>query len=372
MKKLVYILSALVLGLGACDPLEDTYNELDKTVVEKGYTLTVSLTPTEYTMLKNVPGAGNVAKNNNFNSLDSVKAFVPVILNKLYPQLGKGTTALVTYDIYNPVKINRTAEFTLAAEDYTAIGINFPNLSSEAQIFNAVKYKYPNPEEEDVVTLTYAYRSSGVTTTQTSKLAYIDGSWYISFVPTADDYKALGQGFTNFDNVTTAKTNFGIYFGKLYPYNKAGDIRTAIYTYTYSKNNVRVYEDRLAVLKFDGAKWVALEDVTKQSLQFGKENGVWVPDNTVKYTLTSTDYTEIGKIVTDAAAKESVTKYGNFDSKFFSEADVIKYLGARLKTLFPNAEVGQKYLVSFKTFNPSGTATRHLILNASGTYELVK
>ena len=371
MKKIIYLLSLIALAFTACDPMEDTYNELDKADSGKGYDLEVSLTSADYSLLKGVPGAGNITKNNYFNHIDSVKAFVPIILSKKYPQLNGRSAALVTYDYYNAIKINQTASFTLIASDYTAIGINFPNLSSEAQIINAVRYKYPNPAQFDVVTLTYDYRASGVTTTQTSRLVYVGDAWYIAFVPTVDDYKALGQSFTNFDNQTTAKTNFGIYFGRLFPYNKAGDTRAAIYTYTFSDAGVRKYVDNLLILKYDGSKWIATEDVIKQTLQFGYDKGQWVPDNTLKYTLITSDYTNIAKSVTDAVAKSSITQYGNFDKKLFSNDDIIKYIGAQIKVLFPSAEVGQKYMVTYKTFNPSGTASIHLILNESGSYEEV-
>ncbi|WP_256008972.1 hypothetical protein [Desertivirga xinjiangensis] len=373
MKKIIYLLSLVLVAITACDPLEDTYNELDKTNSEKGYDLVVPLASADYSLLNGVSGAGNIVKNNNFNHIDSVKTFVPVILSKKFPQLGKGSSALVTYDYYNAIKIKQTASFTLTASDYTAIGINFPNLSSEAQILSAVRYKYPNPAQYDVVTLTYEYRVSGVTTTQTSRLVYIGDTWYIAFIPSANDYKAMAQNFSNFGNRTTAKENLGIYFGELFPYNKTGDTRAAIYVYSYTDaNNVRHNEDNLVIFKYDGAKWLAVEDVTKQTLQFGHDGGQWVPDNTIKLSLASSDYTAIGALVTNEAAKASITRYGNFDKRLSSDEDIIKYLGAWLKSKYPASEVGQKYLITFKTFNPSGTEELHLILNASGAYEEVE
>ena len=62
-----------------------------------------------------------------------------------------------------------------------------------------------------------------------------------------------------------------------------------------------------------------------------------------------------------------MAQYGNVDVSLWTEEQVISAVGNRLIELFPTVE-GQKYLVSYDTWEPgAGVRTIHLIYSG-GTY----
>jgi len=69
-----------------------------------------------------------------------------------------------------------------------------------------------------------------------------------------------------------------------------------------------------------------------------------VPDNTIKYTLTSADYTLVGN-----------GNYGNFDvrdGKAEQEESVrLEKISTILLNNFPNDAEGQKYIVTYNIYN---------------------
>lgn len=377
--KYIYITFVIFLGITACDPLDETYEELDKIAQDPTAVQEVSLTLSEdeYELLEEY----QVATFGNFSSEDEAKTYIPIILDQLYPQLGNGSSALVTYDMYNPVSINNAVEFTLNDTDYEAIDEPFGSLSNTGDIEKAVSYKYPSPENNDLVTLTYNYYTGSTTEPRTSKIAYIEGSWYIAYVLTLEDYTFLGQSFPNFESRSLARERIAVLFNELFPFAEEGDLRTSVFTYTYKNDNgteaeeddFRVFEDFLAVFEYDGERWVPQQDVMSYSLQFGKEGDDWVPDNTIRYTLSASDHTAIGNAWENGAAKTSILQYGNFDLSLWSTDDIATAIGNQLKNLFPGTKEGQKYLVTYLTYSGgAGSDEMLLILNAEGEYEIVE
>lgn len=371
MRKLFYFfIPLLALTLHSCNPMDDTYAQLDKAQPDPTakQSITKTLVASDYGLLKGVAGAESAATYNNFNTEADAKAFIPIILGKEYPQLGKGSSALITYDLYKKVKFYSSVIDTVKTAEYSAAGFRYNNFSSDADIVKFVNYKYPTASFGTDLKLTYQYYSGSVST-RTSHVIYWDGTWYAAYQPSSSDYRAMEQKYPDFSSRADAIRYLQIYMNKLFPFNKAGDLRAVVYGLYKSGSGII---DDLLMMQFDGNNWVALGDTQALTLQFGNDGNTWVPDNTIKYTLTSADYTTVGNTVTNADAKASILKYGNFDLKLFSQSDLVTYIGGLLKTLFPNAVVGQKYLVTFKTYNPAGTADIHLVLNSSGSYELVQ
>ncbi|MFK7807700.1 MAG: hypothetical protein AB8F74_07885, partial [Saprospiraceae bacterium] len=60
----------------------------------------------------------------------------------------------------------------------------------------------------------------------------------------------------------------------------------------------------------------------------------------------------------------SISSFGNFDVQLWDDATILKFIGARLIELFPTVE-GQKYLVSYDTWEP-GAGVRDLYLIYEG------
>lgn len=363
----VFSILILLIIIQACDPLGAELETLDvpNTVVAD---LDITLTDDDYDMVGK--GFGN------FDSEDEAKTLIPDILTENYPQLGKGSSALVNYDIYNPIRINSELDFELTAEDYDALGQNFGTLSSEGDIIEAVEYKHPNPEANDVVTLTYEWYCGGCPDegTLTSKVTYYEGRWYNAYVPTREDYTFMGQSFPNFDSRTTARERIAKVLGLRYLFDDEGATRTAVFVYTFVDNDdVRQFVDFMAVFQFDGEAWQPLQDVVQRSLQLGHDGKTWVPDNTIKYFLTGADYVAIADATASSnpGGSNSVATYGNFDIGLWTDDQILSAIGNRLLEIFPKVE-DQKYLVSYDTWEPgAGVRSLHVIYKG-GTYVKVE
>ena len=126
MKSLYILLIAMAVAiLQACDPLMDEIDALDipSTVAAD---LDITLTDDDYDFVDKSFG--------NFGSEDEAKQLIPDILIENYPQLGTGSSALVHYDLFDPIRINEELEFTLTDADYEALDQSFGTLSSEGDV----------------------------------------------------------------------------------------------------------------------------------------------------------------------------------------------------------------------------------------------
>ena len=111
MKKIVYIMAG-ILGLvfTACDPLEDTYEEIgDITPVIQGST-DYTLTAEDYEAL--------LLEDEYFTSVEESEALLPAFLEDLYPAKGLGAIANVTFDTYIG---NSFDSYALTLEDYLCL-----------------------------------------------------------------------------------------------------------------------------------------------------------------------------------------------------------------------------------------------------------
>lgn len=95
-------------------------------------------------------------------------------------------------------------------------------------------------------------------------------------------------------------------------------------------------------------------------LQFGHDGNKWVPDNTLKYVFVPSDYgfvsSEFATIYPDPAA--NLGRFSSFDRRatggnVWSDAMLLEAVGVTLNRLNPNAEINQKYLVTFQVFTGS-------------------
>lgn len=380
MKKIFYIALALSTSflMQSCEPMEDIYAEIDaKTTDPTGIKdIELRLTSVEYKLIDKVPGAGNTVKNNAFISEDSAKVLIPEILAKKYLYLGEKASVNVTYDLGNKnTGVSAPILYTVTDAVYETVtgGTRFKNFNSEAQILSGVRVMHTNPKQADLVRITYVW--SATSALRTSDAVYLDGVWHLAYTLVASDYTTMEQGFANFSNTATAASYLPKFLELKFPFKTSeGLIQTVIYEYSRSVNGNRISTPELLILKYVSGKWIINNGTNDATLKFSKTKGVWVADNTIKYTITTDEHkTIIGPLVTDAVAKASILQYGNFDLKFFtSTPDIMNYLGLFLKAKFPQAQVGQKYLLTYRTHNPSGNALAWLILGEDGNYTVVE
>jgi len=186
------------------------------------------------------------------------------------------------------------------------------------------------------------------------------------FIPEASDYDDMDlDGYFSSDYASDD------YLPQLlameYPYAQEEDEVVVLYDYfTSSTDEVQRRGDKYT---FMNGVWNNYETVVDASLQFGKEDGVWVPDNTIRYTLTASDYTDIAnnENLGSASARTNLSSYGNFNQSSWSKDEIVESINFILKQNFPNSEVGQKYLVTYDTY-PGGLLEVHLVLDESGDY----
>lgn len=384
MKKIFYfIFPLLISALYSCNPLDDTYSQLDKDsttvngVVKVEQNLTITLADADYGLLKGetASGASNAAKYFNFSSNLEAKSLVPIILNKKYRVAAKNSSALVTYKVYNKIEYKNVTPYTLAAQDYKDAGSSYPNLNSDAQIEAAANVVatnvFPNVDLKDgyTISLTYDYYSGGVKTL-TSNVIYWGGVWHAPYNLIKADYTAMTQPYPDFTDQSLAQLYISNYMNVKFPKNTAGEFKAITYAYYANKINT----DFLLLFKNDGTKWNLQTDIQNFTSQFGSNGTIWAPDNTITYPLVPADYLAMSVAATMAsdAAKSSLAKYNNFDYSLWTDISVINGLIAgRLLTVFPNAKEGQKYFVKYATYKgPASVVSVHFILQG-GKYLVI-
>lgn len=188
----------------------------------------------------------------------------------------------------------------------------------------------------------------------------------------AEDYDAMGAPgkYDNFSSSVPPGNYLPQFLKMKFPYAQEEDQKIVIYKY-FSSGKVQTRGD---LYTFTNGEWRAFDTEIQQSLQFGKENGIWVPDNTIKFTLSPQDYNDIAanEELGNASARSNLASFGNFNinAGYWSTDDIVEAIGFILHQRFPNSEVGQKFFVTYDTY-PAGLQQVLLILNSEGKYEVV-
>lgn len=181
------------------------------------------------------------------------------------------------------------------------------------------------------------------------------------------DYDAMGAPgrFDNFSGSVPAENYIPQFLDMRYPFAQEEDEIVVVYRYfadgsTFTSGNVYT---------FMAGEWVPSRAV----VQFERAAGVWVPDNTINYTLTGSDYTSIAENAElgTQAARDNLSTYGNFNLFSWSDEEILEAIDFILKKHFPASEEGQKYRVAYSSY-PKGDISMHVILNADGNYVLVE
>jgi len=356
MKKLHYLIAFIALTFTACKK---------QPVIPTGaYTksLSVTLTQSDY---KSLGSTVYSSKSYNFNTLADAKTYIPTILDSKYPQLGDGSTAMVTFTLAAPVvtladSTNANTAYTLTAADYLLLpGNKFTDFST-AQMLSWLPYKYPNPVANQLAVLTYTYFESGATSNSgipaTDAFLYLNGSWQKIYRISAAQYTSVGRGVNNW----FIATDVPVLLNYLNTFLKAdtkvmatahvGDVIYVNYRYltTYQK---------VMPLTYDGTNWVNI--ATNASFSFMKSGGKWAPDNTVFYTIVQADYTTISNsTLGTVAGRTNIASFPDFntsaptDATYWSDADIQAGLILVLKAKYGStALVNQKFVVTYAVYN---------------------
>ncbi|MEH6534881.1 MAG: choice-of-anchor J domain-containing protein [Psychroserpens sp.] len=215
---------------------------------------------------------------------------------------------------------------------------------------------------------------SGDTASLSSYYEYSEGEWDdvdgVYYLNSAD-YDSMGEGsgqpgqFNNFSGSVLPADYLPQFLSINYPFAQDEDELFVVYRYYGGSAVGTVTKGNLYT--FNGGSWLP----SISSLQFGLEDGVWVPDNTIRYTLLGSDYSLVASalLLTEGfeAAAGNLDNFGNFNrtggSTNWSDEMMITALGIVLENLDPSAAEGQKYSV---------TADVYIGSNATEDFNLIK
>ena len=351
MKKIFYSFAILSLLFTSCNPMEDIYEEIDAVETVISGEATITLTDADYDDLD--LGYGN------FSSVDDAKTMLPGFLSDKYPVWGASSLAAVTFKLYSPKYDEKSLEvYTVTADDYADNGFTYGNFSKSSDITDFLNVKFPDPANRLLVSLTYKYYSGSVSTLNNGFL-YVNGAWEMAMGITDDEYTAMGEGYSNFSSEDEALTKVPVFLKDKFKYidKSAGDIEAVMYK-LYQDGSVKSF---IANFIFDGTTWSKYNNVIDETIKFGHDGTSWVPDNTIKYTLTAADYALVGN-----------DRYGNFDVRSGKDEETVEARIAKISTIllnnFPSDAEGQKYIVTYNIYNGSNGVWSLAVIKQGGEY----
>ncbi|MFV8225217.1 hypothetical protein [Christiangramia aquimixticola] len=335
-----------------------------------------------------------------------------------------GTESMtVQFDGNAYIKVGGTS-YELSSGDYDAIGVEFAtaypgpaanvarfgsfdvrstsgNYWSESMLLEAFNFTldnaYPNAVDGDKFIVTYKiYNGSpGVavmnvvldggtyvidteasvsTIEETTVFAFTNDDWDEPYMLPANSYtEEFGQRFGNFGDKDEAYAKIAIFLGRNFPYAEEGEYKAVGFRFYNGSETVTEYVNYV----FENGKWKAIPSVTSETLQFGYENGTWVPDNTIKYSLIKADYGIIADALSGTTGFEtqiaSMERYSNFDrrpgaSAYWNDEMILTAMQAFLNEIAPNAAEGQKYVLTFDIYNGSNTTESISLIKQNGEW----
>lgn len=367
MKKSYYLLMMFLgLAVTSCEPMEDIHDELDARLDARPNFGNVEFTfsDEDYDALDLSFG--------NFSSIEDANEMIPGYLSTLYPVLGEGSIANVTVDIFNPaIEVENFTEYEVTSEEYTELGFRYGNFDSADDMVTFLDYKYPDAEEGDAVELTYVYYA-GSASTRTTTHVYNGETWVQVTTLERADYTEMGESFPNFSNREDAIADLSNWLRLRFPYAQEGDQNTVMFDrHIGSGNTVK----NLETFTFNGTRWTAEGSVVQTTLQFGHNGSEWEPDNTIQYTLQPADFAAIGAALTDVYPDPawSAGNYSNFDRRlgnrnYWSDEMLLEAVNIALDRIAPNAEEGQKYVVSFAIYDGSAGTESISVIKQGGEW----
>lgn len=414
MKKIHYLLAllAVITVFSACNPLDKTYKDLGAIPkpVAPQTTFSLTLAAADYSILPK----GNAAKTAlYFKALDSAKAGIPIILASKYPTYGEKSSVTVTYNVSpSTVKLVDSAytatPFLLPSGATSVTGLTYTLVNnadylllpgnkfadfSVAQMLTWLPNKYPAPVEGEFHVFTWIFyptlavtapqispgvsvSTTGNVTTAVGSFLYTGGAWIAAYHLTPAQYAAIGIGqynqFTSSTDQPTIIANINSILKtdpSIVVAAKVGSVQYV--SYNWYNSSAKLTYQRVAVLTFDGTNWNT--NPTTASLTFAKTNGVWVPDNTVTYSLTVADMKSIGTNqpnVASAAATANLASFGDYNiqgaATTWTDDQINTSISVFLSTKYTTAVANQKFVITYIAYNGANlNVTKTFVYNGT-------
>ncbi|HSP12274.1 MAG TPA: hypothetical protein VLO29_07085 [Salegentibacter sp.] len=207
---------------------------------------------------------------------------------------------------------------------------------------------------------------------ETNVFAFTNGRWNAPLTLDSEDYTDMGQSYPNFDDEDEAIYKLELYLGEVYPYAEEGDFAALAYDF-YSGSTSTRYDNFI----FEGGKWNYIPSVIEQTIQFGHDGETWEPDNTITYTLTEADFEFIGDALIDTypGPADNAGYFGSFDRRstsdnYWGNEMILEALNLFLDNLDPNAEEGQRYVVTYEVYTGSTGFESMSVIKEDGEWVL--
>lgn len=362
MKKFIYLFMVLGLVFTACDPMEDIHDAIDAQNEIITGEVVFEMSDDDYDFLERGYG--------NFDSVDDAKLMIPDLLSDKYPVWGEGSLATVSFNVYAPQSTERSLEiYTVSTDDYDAYDdtANYNNFDDMDQVYRILNDLYPSPANRLLVSLTYKFYNGGVSTLNNGFL-YLNGEWNFVQGFSGDEYAAMGEGYPNFSSENEADVKIPIFLKDKFKYDNksAGDIEAIMYKLYVGGG---VTESYVKYFIFDGSDWSEYGNEITEAVKFGHDGSVWVPDNTIKYTLTQADYDSLGTEYGDPGY------YNNFDVRegndnYESPESILAYINIVLSNNFPGMAEGQKFTVLYDVYSGAAEVWEMKVVLSGGVYVL--
>lgn len=304
MKKILFISTALLAALTACDDYNDQFN-LDSQISDVKKGVAIKLAAADYATIANnatnkeialskdpengtyVAALEAIGKNRYFASKTEAEWFLPAFITEKYPQADAGSRFSVSYNMYREpstylADFKNLKEYTLSNADYRNVwgetaSATYLSPSTVKKLPEVLSGAVSNPAEGDMVVVNYAYSE---------------------FEPSAGGGSVVPmvyQKVTSFDGeagnyVIAAKADDGNY----YPFGKlSNESKESAYMYpdpiTVSENGV--------ISQDDGAEQVIAIEATENGYTLKNAWGQYLYQNATYdgFYVSSSKPTEAGE-----------------------------------------------------------------------------
>ena len=188
---------------------------------------------------------------------------------------------------------------------------------------------------------------------------------------TDEDFESMG--IESFGSSISPEDYLSTFLDLKYPYAQEEDALDIGYNYESSSSGSGA---RGNLYTFTDGVWTAYQSTISTTLQFGYVNGMWEPDNTIRYTLSPDDYTAIATSLEAAYpnATSSMINYGNMDRRSGNPAEwtnsmVLEAINVVLDNNVPSAEEEQKYVVTIEIYNGSSGTEDFPVIKTGGVWD---
>ena len=252
----------------------------------------------------------------------------------------------------------------------------------------ALKYESTNSDAARWRVESLVLKTLGATGNTNSKgeyFMYTNGAWEavegVYYLSSAD-FDSMGEAsgqpgqYDNFSSSVSPNNYLPTFLSINFPYGQEDEELFVIYDYYSSSSGAQI---RGNLYTFANGMWNGHESTIETSLQFGFDNGVWVPDNTIRYTISTPEFDYIeanyGSNPDFETAVGSMANYGNFDRRSNNPAywsnDMLLTVFADLldNVIDPNAEEEQKYVMIFDIYDGSSGVEELALIKINGVWD---